>query len=232
MARMNSKAVVKVGSGRGFVVEALRQLADPLRPRADVFLDERVVVTAAHCLPHLPPCYSFSDLEERTYPSLLGPLGSTPTVWAECLFVNPIADIAVLGSPDYQDLSEESDAYEAFVDQASTLAIADCAPNQQAWLLSRKGQWFACCVKRQPTGLLWIENAAQNIVGGMSGSPILAEDGSAIGVLCTSNHNGNEKSSREGGPQPCLTRDLPGWALRQISRSRKPRSGRVITARA
>lgn len=206
----SDKAVVKVGGGRGFVVETVRQLADG-------FLEGRVVVTAAHCLPHLPPL--FADVESRTYPSLLGHLGSKPTVWAECLFVDPIADIAVLCSPDDQELFEESDAYEALVDQAAALSISDCAPTQLAWLLSCKGEWFSCRVKRLPNGPLWIKNAAQDIVGGMSGSPILAEDGSAIGVLSTSSHIGNEKSSREGGPQPCLTRDLPGWALVQIGRS-------------
>jgi hypothetical protein len=80
----NLKAVVKVGGGRGFIVK-----------RAD----DQVVITAAHCLPFFPPAHPMSYLQERTFEALLGPLGTKPTVWAECKFVDPIADIAVLSSP-------------------------------------------------------------------------------------------------------------------------------------
>ena len=67
-------AMVTIGEGRGFLVGARMG---------------RIVVTAAHCLPHLPSAHPASYTEERTYPGLLGPLGGEPTVWAECLFVDP-----------------------------------------------------------------------------------------------------------------------------------------------
>jgi hypothetical protein len=54
-------AILKVGDGRGFVVAGRRR-------------EERLVVTAGHCLPSLPPCCTFSFVEERTYQRLLGPL--------------------------------------------------------------------------------------------------------------------------------------------------------------
>ena len=34
-------------------------------------------------------------LYEKTYRNLLGALGAEPSVWCECRFVNPVADIAV-----------------------------------------------------------------------------------------------------------------------------------------
>ena len=77
-----ARAVLKVGGGRGFVVEAA---------------GDRFVITAAHCLPFFPPCHPQSYLRERVYASLLGAIGEDPMVWAECVFVDPIADIAVLG---------------------------------------------------------------------------------------------------------------------------------------
>ena len=73
----------------------------------------RVVITAAHCLPELPPPHRASYTKERTYADFLSPLGQEPTVWAECLFVDPVSDLAVFGSPDNQELSDEADAYEA-----------------------------------------------------------------------------------------------------------------------
>jgi hypothetical protein len=47
----------------------------------------------------LPPPHGFSYTEERTYQDLLATLGEQPSVWCQCLFVDPIADIAVLGTP-------------------------------------------------------------------------------------------------------------------------------------
>jgi hypothetical protein len=82
-------AIVAVGGGRGFVVQGANH------PSGGA-----LVVTAAHCLPFVPPPHPFSFTKERTYEALLGPLGRSATVWAECLFVNPIADLAVLGPPD------------------------------------------------------------------------------------------------------------------------------------
>jgi hypothetical protein len=105
-------AVVSVGAGRGFIVEA------SARP-------QRYVITAAHCLPHFPPCRGDSYLHERTYKKLLAPLGEQPSIWCECLFADPIADIAVLGSPDNQELSEQADTYDTFVDAATPLAISE-----------------------------------------------------------------------------------------------------------
>lgn len=105
-----ARAIVRVGCGRGFVIERENQ---------------RLIVTAAHCLPTLPPCHPASNTEERTYRELVGPLGDEkPRVWAECLFVDLIGDLAVLASPDNQELCEEADAYEALVGTANALPIA------------------------------------------------------------------------------------------------------------
>jgi hypothetical protein len=41
------------------------------------------------------------------------------------MFVDPVADIAVLGSPDTQDLSEEAEAYDQLIDGAIALKIVD-----------------------------------------------------------------------------------------------------------
>ena len=102
------RAVVTVGEGRGFVIDT----------------DPRLVVTAAHCLPHLPPACSVMYLEEKTYKDLLAPLGNRKrTVWAECLFIDPVADIAVLGTPDDQALDEEAVAYDDLVERTRPIDV-------------------------------------------------------------------------------------------------------------
>jgi hypothetical protein len=94
--------VIRVGDGRGFV------LTDPIA-------DRRIVVTAAHCLPSFPPSFAASYLKNHTYQQILGPLDGRRTVWAECLFVDPIADLAVLGTPDSQASSKRSNAYDKLI---------------------------------------------------------------------------------------------------------------------
>jgi hypothetical protein len=110
------RAVVRVGDGRGFVV----QLGGDL-----------VIITACHCLPRLPLAHPASYLEERTYKTLLGPLRDKPCVWAECLFADPIADIAVLGTPDTQDLYKEAEAYNRLVVGRDPLQIGDAPPPER-----------------------------------------------------------------------------------------------------
>ncbi len=85
------RAVVTVGTGRGFVVDSQGRFGE----------HNHLVITAAHCLPDLPPCHPLSYVE-RTYDALLGLLGEEPTIAAECFFVDPIGDIAILGQPDGQ----------------------------------------------------------------------------------------------------------------------------------
>jgi hypothetical protein len=169
-----------------------------------------------------------SGTEERTYGSLLAALGEAPSVWAECLFANPIADIAVLGSPDGHELWEEAGAYEALVASTTPMAIADAPEEGRAWLLSLKQEWFGCVAQHINGGPLWTSDAEQPIVGGMSGSPILSADGKAIGICCLSAGSAAEPSSigdddhRGGGPNPRLLRDLPGWFLHGAGRRGRP----------
>jgi hypothetical protein len=195
-------SVIRVGEGCGFVVENAER-----RARTG-FGGDSVVITAAHCLPRFPPCASISYYTERTYQALLGPIGQDSTVWVECLFVDPISDIAVLGPPNDQELYDQCDAYEALMEASGSLPIDDAPMSGSAWLLSLRGEWFRCNVQHD-SGPLWITKAAEGIVGGMSGSPILADDGSAIGVLCT----GHEEGDSMHGPNPRLLYHLPSRFL-------------------
>jgi hypothetical protein len=184
--------VITVGQGRGFVVESA---------------GERLVITAAHCLPFLPRASPSFGLEARAYGPLLARRGDPPRARAVCRFVDPIADIAVLGSPDAPD----ADDYKALMATATVLPIGDRVRHPvnfwaPARLLSLDGRWFSCTI-RHFGGPLWITHAAERVHGGMSGSPIVAEAGTAIGVVCTIT------TPRDGGPNPRLSDSLPGWLL-------------------
>jgi hypothetical protein len=203
-------AVITVGDGRGFVVEHGYK---------------RFVVTAAHCLQrgnppehYLPPAHGASYLQERTYPNLLAPLGEEPAVWAECVFVDPVADIALLGTPDNQELGEQADAYEALTEAASALPISRPPKDGPAFVLSLTGEIVPCTVRCIGDGPLFLFDTGlkEGAEGGMSGSPIIVADGSAIGVVCL----GNNAPQYGIGPNPCLMHHLPGWLLRELESRR------------
>lgn len=162
-------AVVRVGDGRGFVVEGPREI-------------DRVVITAAHCLPALPPAHGASYVSERTFHSLLGGLcGEASTrVGCEVLFADPVCDLAVLGRPDDP---ADADAYDPFIGSCSALRIAK-PPRalKQAWLFSLGSDWYS--VKAEsPRCTNWIFMTSARIEGGMSGSPIVLANGRAVGVV-------------------------------------------------
>jgi hypothetical protein len=209
VAKLSETSIVQVGHGRGFVVKGEYEW-------------DRLIITAAHCLPRFPRPHPAGYLAERTYQRILGPLGEKPTVWAGLLFADPIADIAVLGSPENQELSEQAEAYERLFDGAHPLPIVDpparrperprvgeewkpYAPGRGAVrLLSLDGKWIKARVLRHKR-CLTVE-PEELVVSGMSGSPILSPDGGAIGAVSN------------GSMNPILTESLPAWLLRAIKR--------------
>jgi hypothetical protein len=140
----------------------------------------------------LPAPHPAAHLADVTYQRILGPLGEKRTVWAQLQFADPIADIAVLGSPDDQELSEQAEAYERLLGSAHPLPIVDpparslervrireewierYAPGRGAVrLLSLDGKWIKARVLRHER-CLTVEPQTL-VVSGMSGSPILSQ---------------------------------------------------------
>ena len=216
--------VLRVGDGRGFAV------------RCRTHLEERmIVVTAAHCLPpslpprepggprqSLPSCHPWRGLDECTYFQLLGPLDGECTVAAECMFVDPMADIAVLGQPDNQELSDDAAAYDTLMEDLAPLTVVD-APAQgfelltfedcrvrnptpgegPARVLSLEGQWCEGRITRRRNMLAF--EPRRLIVSGMSGSPIIDATGAAIGVVSDETQN------------PVIVDSLSTWLVHAIA---------------
>ena len=134
---------------------------------------DRYVITAAHSLPFIPPCHPASYLQERTYQKLLAPLGGEPAAWAECFFVDPIGDIAVLGSPDSPALCDQAEAYRELVEADSVTPLPIAAPGKEGWLLSLDGDWFRCAIETiGPLGTLWLGDGQRPRGEPLRGSPL------------------------------------------------------------
>lgn len=198
-----SRSVLRVGDGRGFVVAGD---------------GATYVVTASHCLPHLPQCGSYLT-DKQTYQALLGPPGAETTpVWADCVFVDPVSDIAILGCPDrvlrYVDdpaVFDQWQAYQDLVDKTVSVSIRPVEPPEPAWLFGADAKhWFRCYVRGRQS--LWIVEAAEPICEAMSRSPILGADGKAIGI-CIGTGSDNLGNRR---PNPGLVASIPGWLVDEL----------------
>jgi len=214
--------VVKVGGGRGFVFEycvaipnCIRQEVREQRPRN--FISNRVVLTAAHCLGQkMPPPHAMAFRSERTYKKLLRTLdGTKKGICAECLFLDPVSDIAVLGCPDEQEMEQEAKAYQEVIDNATPLCIGQPLTGS-GWVLALEGHWI-------PTRIEVFEDlrgmslAIGPTKPGMSGSPILNDAGRAVGIVVLGGEVINSKGKRAdtelNGGQPTLACNLSGWLI-------------------
>jgi hypothetical protein len=209
-----TSAVIQAGKygGRGFIVAAG---------------DSRYVITAAHCIFHrLPFPHSARYADEVTFKNLIGPLGGKRNIWAECVFIDPIADIAVFGASDVQDLHEQAAAYDALTERVAFKigklrfphSRLPRAVSSEASMLSIDNEWFKCRITSWGR-MLAFDQAERPVVGGMSGSPIVLPDGGVVGVVSCSAEYSTEPSAsgKHGGPNPMLSANLPGWLLEEAA---------------
>jgi hypothetical protein len=216
--RVKPGSVVRVGEGRGFIIAYRAKLRRPKNlPKGtslSSFVERRLIVTAAHCLPKLPPTTPASHVYERTYEGLLATIDDSKTgISAECLFADPVADIAVLGCPDEQEFSSEP--YDSLVDDAPVLRIGSVR-NGRGWLLALSSNRWVATTLEVSFGLQGAFLSTGPTEAGMSGSPILNDAGRAVGLVAVGHEkiNAGVRTDEDAGPQPILTRNLPGWLLR------------------
>jgi hypothetical protein len=206
-----TRSIVSVGAGRGFLVAR--------RTRRDVY-----VITAAHCLPHLPPAHPGSYTEERTYPALLGAHGATQgSIAIECVFADPIADLAVLTRADGQaGYDEDDDAFDALIEGCTPFPVGALSGPTDAWLLTLDGTWIACGIRPNeygPPRSVTLIGAGPGNAGGTSGSPIVTAQGAAVGVISLGSMISGQQSVEQHG-QPLLEATLPGWLWADCNKRR------------
>ena len=176
-----------------------------------VLVPGNLILTAAHCI-------SWDSSGGMT-------LGGIHIEDVECrgqslkvtpLAVEPVSDIAVLGSLDDQNFFQEATDFDAFCDNTKRIRvrITDAPLNQPfpVYILTHKGAWVSAEAQKHEivTPHFWMEfDKGESIKPGMSGSAVVDEDGLLIGIVS----NTDEKSN---GFTPCPHLALPTWVLRQI----------------
>ncbi len=134
------------------------------------------------------------------------------------LAVEPVCDIAVLGSLDEQAFFEEAGQCERFCEDTEPvpLCFKEFRPFQKfpVFVYTHKHKWVCGramqCVRNSPVITVDFD---EQIEGGTSGSPIVNELGELVGIISHCSEGGNNCDGRV--PRPHLT--LPVWAVKRIS---------------
>jgi hypothetical protein len=146
--------VVRVAQRRGFVFDINEQC---------------YVITAAHCLPRFPsPNSGWGSI----FKDLLGPLGcNRPTTWAECIFVDPIADTAVLTKPDSRAIYGQADAYDELIDSTEPFRLGPFEAGSNVHMLGLDDTTLITGEAERCGTTLLVRNCDGYVQDGMSGSP-------------------------------------------------------------
>jgi hypothetical protein len=180
-----------------------------------VLVTGEVILTAAHCVHFdIEGSMVLGDFYIEEIRTVHG------TMKGATLAVEPVADIAALGSPDSQEFGEEAEQFDSFCEKtkAVSLHVGNSEPFEPfpVYIHTHKGAWVTGTATQTSSDAkaLWIE-ADEQIEGGTSGSPIVNESGELVGIVShTSLAREGESRSNGLAPRPHVT--LPLWVCRRI----------------
>jgi S1-C subfamily serine protease len=159
----------------------------PRRKGHGVIVPGHFIVTAAHVITHRQ-LYLSAGLHDDLLESIeINGQVYTADVW----FIDPIADVAVLGVPDVQKFAEASH-FEDVLDQIRPVPISQAvlpfdrpiAVHLQRYLGRRRSAWITGQVTRfDQRGAHLSIDTKESITGGSSGGPVVSNQGSLLGVV-------------------------------------------------
>ncbi len=181
-----------------------------------VLVNNNMIITAAHCIAY--ECQGDMILGEYFIENIKAgerQLKVTP------LAVEPVSDIAVLGSLDDQEFSKDADDFEKFCEDTNPVPLCrkgDLVSFQKfpVHIYTHKGTWVTGCAEQvSENGKLLAIEAAEQIDGGTSGGPIINDSGELVGIASNFSFAAEAQHKSTGSaPRPHLA--LPVWVCRQI----------------
>ena len=182
-----------------------------------VLVSSNLIITAAHCINFrcegamVLGDYFFEKIKTCERELEVAPLA-----------VEPVTDIAVLGSLDDQVFAEEAEDFEKFCEQTTPVPLCRrdfvLFRKFSVHIYTHKGTWVTGSAMqcREDAQALSVE-ADEQIEGGTSGGPIINDSGDLVGIV--SNFSLATEQGKSGGlaPRPHLA--LPVWVCRQIFES-------------
>lgn len=140
---------------------------------------------------------------------------------ASIVAVEPVADVAVLGSADNQALPEAAQAFDDFTEAVRPVSLLPRAINVGEHLpiyaAGHKWNWAKAVATRPdalPSGVAWVE-AEDRIIRGDSGGPIVDRFGRLVGLVSWTAET--ELDGKFVGQMVTPWTALPSWVLNRIA---------------
>jgi hypothetical protein len=180
-----------------------------------VLVTGNLIITAAHCIGFKTDgSMVLGDFFIEDIETAQGNFKVTP------LAVEPVCDVAVLGSLDNQTFFNEAEQFEMFCEKTKPvrLCLQDFTPAQSfpVYIYTHKKTWVAGRATEWGKDAPALEiDADEPIEGGTSGGPVIDEAGELVSIVSNFSvgATGNKKSEGSG-PRPHLA--LPVWVCRAI----------------
>ena len=191
-----------------------------------VLVEGDLILTAAHCI-------TVTGVGSGNYEDILNRIETNDgsQLLVETFAVEPVADIAVLGCVDYQDIPDWAEKFETFCENTTPLPIC-CRefPLSQPFpifIYDHKEKWItgtARQMQKNARGLPIVPD--QRIEGGTSGSPVVNDTGELLGIVSRSGETHPNPDSKQFSLKnkplslhgfilrPHLV--LPVWVVQQI----------------
>ncbi len=174
-----------------------------------------MILTAAHCINYsCDGSMVLGDHFIEDFQSGERELKVSP--WA----VEPMADIAVLGSLDNQTFDDEAEAFEQFCEETEPVPLCrdehELFKRFEVFIRTHHHTWVRGTAIQVQPGIrsLGVE-ADEPITGGTSGGPIVNSNGELVGIVSNfSDVDGTDMLSTGGSPRPHLA--LPVWVCREV----------------
>jgi len=179
-----------------------------------VLVPGNLIITAAHCIDFTTEGtmalgdYFIEEIEVGERVLKVAPLA-----------VEPISDLAVLGSLDEQVFDKEAEGFEEFCEHTKPVVVCrsefELFQKFKVHIYTHKGTWVTGCAMqcREDATKLFVE-ADEQIDGGTSGGPIINDSGELVGIV--SHFSLASEGQRSEGLAPRAHLSLPVWVYHRI----------------
>jgi len=175
-----------------------------------ILIRNQMILTACHCIGYsITGDMALGEYYLEEIMTQKGNLKVSP------IFLDPVADLAVLGGLDGQEFYEEFIKFEEFCGNTASIRICrdklEVGKKFKIFIYTHEKKWITGFASMGIHGshMLWIK-ADEAIKGGTSGSGVCNEKGEIVGIVSWT----SEQDFSGGAPQPLLA--LPVWVCRKI----------------